>query len=733
MSNRSGKGSKSPGESLKKEDIVQAVVLVDGFTAAFDPFSRFEPTSMSCQLDPPQPVSICCNCEQALFPLVNTALLDYTLEFLVLSGVEEVILFCSSHTELIKQHVRSVFSVDLNLPILRNGTSTSLYLYNSSVSCHRTSLYLYDSSVSCHKTILSLYNTFSCYRASKWTHPLSTTVVNVIVSEGCRSLGDVMRDLDGKGVIRSDFVLLHGDTVANLQLLPILEYHRKLQKQDKGAAMTLLYKETGLRPKSHALEEETVLGTSTATSRVLFHQKLSHSTKKINFPLEMFLDEPEVQLLYSLQDTDICICSPAVPPLFSDNFDFQTRDDLIRGLLVDDEILTSTIYWYKLKSSEYAARVRNWPMYQAIRQVLHTYARTRYYHDVIHRWAYPLVPDLSLDNSDDPYIFLRRHVYRQRSATLCKLVFVALYYKNATHFLLCLRGCDLEEDVVLAKGTVVGENTQITRSVIGQNCRIGKNCDIADSYIWNNVVIEVSRSITELKKIGPKAVMVLAVNKDVDSEDEQEGPRVSGLTLVGEEEEGEDSSESSDQLSTSSDLSYRASPVPDDTSFTRSLYVTPVFFNEVMDSLSRGYDDKLQCDNLVLEINSSRYAYNVSVQEVNYHVVRALVSLPSPDNYWGQLRMQLGYFLPILVNYIRNQQAQEDCLQALEEVATSRKELRDSLLKLLHLLYEQEILGEEAILKWHSSPDLDDPAATPLRTTVEPFIKWLQEADEESD
>nr|CAD7455375.1 unnamed protein product [Timema tahoe] len=411
-------------------------------------------------------------------------------------------------------------------------------------------------------------------------------------------------------------------------------------------------------------------------------------------------------------------------------------------------------------------------------------------HDVIHRWAYPLVPDLSLDNSDDPYIFLRRHVYRQRSATLCK-------------------GCDLEEDVVLAKGTVVGENTQITRSVIGQNCRIGKNCDIADSYIWNNVVIEdgccvkfsvvgegcvLSQGVhlkdgcilgpgviippvqsflglrivaetfdcsnedytqeygnsisgifelcfsqssdtsvkfilcsplssAELKKIGPKAVMVLAVNKDVDSEDEQEGPRVSGLTLV-EEEEGEDSSENSDQLSTSSDLSYRASPVPDDTS---------LFFNEVMDSLSRGYDDKLQCDNLVLEINSSRYAYNVSVQEVNYHVVRALVSLPSPDNYWVQLRMQLGYFLPILVNYIRNQQAQEDCLQALEEVATIREELRDSLLKLLHLLYEQDILGEEAILKWHSSPDLDDPAATPLRITVEPFIKWLQEADEESD
>jgi hypothetical protein len=38
-----------------------------------------------------------------------------------------------------------------------------------------------------------------------------------------------------------------------------------------------------------------------------------------------------------------------------------------------------------------------------------------------------------------------------------------------------------------------------------------------------------------------------------------------------------------------------------------------VFFSEVVDSLTRGYDDKLHPDNLILEINSSRYAYNVSV------------------------------------------------------------------------------------------------------------------------
>lgn len=50
--------------------------------------------------------------------------------------------------------------------------------------------------------------------------------VTVMVSQMCRSLGDAMRDLDAKAVIRSDFILVFGDMVGNLNLLPILEHHR---------------------------------------------------------------------------------------------------------------------------------------------------------------------------------------------------------------------------------------------------------------------------------------------------------------------------------------------------------------------------------------------------------------------------------------------------------------------------------------------------------------------------
>jgi translation initiation factor eIF-2B subunit epsilon len=82
---------------------------------------------------------------------------------------------------------------------------------------------------------------------------------------------------------------------------------------------------------------------------------------------ETYVDRPRVELRYDLQDTHVAICSPAVPPLFSDNFDFQTRDDFVRGLLVNEEILASTIYWYRLDGAQYTAHVSNWQMYQAVR------------------------------------------------------------------------------------------------------------------------------------------------------------------------------------------------------------------------------------------------------------------------------------------------------------------------------------------------------------------------------
>ena len=58
-------------------------------------------------------------------------------------------------------------------------------------------------------------------------------------------------------------------------------------------------------------------------------------------------------------------------------------------------------------------------------------------------------------------------------------------------------------------------------------------------------------------------------------------------------------------------------------------YDNDIFLLEVIDSLLGGYQDEINCENLILEINSSCYAYNVSMQRVSYNVIQAILILPS--------------------------------------------------------------------------------------------------------
>lgn len=94
-----------------------------------------------------------------------------------------------------------------------------------------------------------------------------------------------------------------------------------------------------------------------------------------------------------------------------------------------------------------------------------------------------------------------------------------------------------------------------------------------------------------------------------------------------------------------------------------------VFLQEVIDSLARGYEEKLKCDYLILEINSSRYAYNIQLHEVNFFVVRALLSIPvltETKNVVATVKDILKYFRPVLANYIKTKSSIMDCLKAVE-------------------------------------------------------------------
>lgn len=165
-----------------------------------------------------------------------------------------------------------------------------------------------------------------------------------------------------------------------------------------------------------------------------------------------------------------------------------------------------------------------------------------------------------------------------------------------------------------------------------------------------------------------------------------------------------------------------------------------VFLSEVIDSLNRGYAAKSNPDFLILEINSSRYAYNMSLTEVNFFVVKAVLALepiaaaPADANVLAAFKLVMQHLAPMFRNYIRGAAAQRDCLQAIAESCGQCERLRGRIAQLVHYLYDQDILGEEAILAWHA--ELTQAAAEEtkwVREALAKLVAWLEEESSGDD
>lgn len=228
---------------------------------------------------------------------------------------------------------------------------------------------------------------------------------------------------------------------------------------DEGAAMTVVYKKAA---PGLVTGRAVIIAKDARNNRLLFHERVTADTKHqryCNMPLELFVDNADIEIRHDLSDPEIAICSPAVLSLFADNFDFETRDDFVRGLLINEEILASTIYVTELANEQYAAQVADWQMYRLVS------------HDIVNRWTYPLVPDMGVCCLEQIYKFLRNNVYVNRTVQLAKSVVS-------------------RENVVIDERCVIADGTELANSVVGRNCTIGRNCTLENAFVFDNVHIK---------------------------------------------------------------------------------------------------------------------------------------------------------------------------------------------------------------------------------------------------
>ena len=335
---------------------------------------------------------------RCLLPLANVPLIEYTLEYLANAGVQDVFLYGGAHTDQVERYIE----------------------------------------------------------ASKWKLPTSPFKKFVFLRSAASSVGDVMRDLDGKNFITSDFLAVSGDIISNFPIEDAWKQHRTRRQTDKNAIMTML-----LRAGSLSANVSTASGVPTfvidpTTDRCLHYEEVQ-AGGRIHIDPEVLEKQGEIDIRQDLVDCRIDICTPDVLSLWSDNFDNQSpRKEFLFGVLKDYELNGKTIHTHII-SDHYAGRAAT----------LHSYdTMTK---DVLSRWTYPLCPDSNLLPSQ--HFQLRSgHNYREEGVILA-------------------RTCMIQQGTVIGAGSSVGDRSIVKNAVIGRGCQIGKDVVIDGAYIWDHAVI----------------------------------------------------------------------------------------------------------------------------------------------------------------------------------------------------------------------------------------------------
>ncbi|KAK7284297.1 hypothetical protein RJT34_19042 [Clitoria ternatea] len=712
-----GRVSEDPDELVRVP--LQAILLADSFTTKFRPITLQRP--------------------KVLLPLVNVPMINYTLTWLESAGVEEVFVFCCSHSKQVRNYLEK----------------------------------------------------------SEWLSQPNFTVTT-IESQNSVSAGDALRLIYERNVIHGDFVLISGDTVSNMSLTQALLEHKERKKKDNNAVMTMVIKWSKCNPAIHQSRlgtDELFMAIDPNTKQLLYYEdKVDHSKGTLHLDKSLLADNPSLALHHDKQDCYIDICSPEVLSLFTDNFDYQhLRRHFVKGLLVDD-IMGYKIFVHEIHS-DYAARIDNFRSYDTVsKDIIH-----RWTYPLVPDIMSFQNTATKLERQG---IYRASEISQSQTAVVgpCTVIGCGTKIGNNTKISNSVigEGCKIGSNVLI-EGCYIWDNITVEDGCKLQHAIVCDGVTIKSRAVLQPGVILSFKVVVGQEFVVPQYSQVSLLQRPVEEDSDEEleyADSPSAITNKVEESDPEIVSQVSEtHCSPDSELGtggvghiwstyeggheeewrHSVAPIPadkilearktleDNLELTLDSILPPsgelkpnsiesdednedskddsdYFEKEVEATFLRAVQENIQVDHLILEVNSLKLSYNKLTADcagaVFYSMMKCALDTPhsSADSLMQNVKGVFTKWKKALTSYLHGDDEQIEVILKFEEMCLeSTKEFAPLFTTILHHLYEEDVIGEDAIFSWEDEKKGADETDKVFVKHAQNFLTWLKEAPEEDE
>ncbi|KNE70795.1 hypothetical protein AMAG_14913 [Allomyces macrogynus ATCC 38327] len=676
---------------LEAEEILQAVVVADSFDEKFMPLTRDLP--------------------RCLLPLCNVPLIEYTLEFLAVADVKEVFIVCCAHSDLIKEYILSskwnddTSSMKVNIIVGAQEEARRVRQAARAQGAQRAPCRGASARPSCSHSNHPAHSLPQTRNAALSQNSHATTVMTMVLKEGA-----VFHGARGAPAL----FCINPTSSRCVQYIPIDD------------------------PAGPARQHDVAL-----------------------LP-EVLAEHADVAVRNDLIDCGVDICSVEVLALFSENFDYQDlRSDFVKGILESD-LFVKSIYAHVVADA-YAVRVRSTQLYDRVAR------------DVLCRWTFPLVPDADALASlvtggaaksstaaahAAPVLYSRNNVYREKPVLLSRTTVLSKNVLVGRHG--SIGAGTVLENCVVGRGCTIGKNVRLSNAYLWDGVTVGDGCTVDHAIVGRNVVLKDGVSVPRGSMIGQGVVVGkgialpertrLMVDEDDESDATVVGPDGRGCKWVAEDEDDSD-----DEGAMSPELTMLIeeigfSPLDVRAYLDRKALEHDLVENdadndsdesdddavedaaeEVRATIQRALDQGHTLDNAMLELNTLKFACNLTFKDVRDEVVPCILAHVFIAND-GSFKALLTRWMPVLATMLHGAKDQVDVLETVAAWFAAHLDKAKYLGTVAMVMYDLDLVEEEQFVAWFAAAEKSGETGMPaVCRAVRPFIQWLEEADDDEE